>query len=241
MNTAEQLKAIRKQKDMSQADFASYLEVPTSTISNIESGARDIPKNLMKSISQKMGIDANWLLTGDGPMFLSGAESEAAREPVETPVRIPVLAQTVSCGPGQEWQEGDSIEEYLEPLALVPSLRGAKVYAFRVRGTSMTGAGINDGDVVLFDASPAQVPQDNVYVFALDGSVYCKLLKFDPISRRIEIYSVHSNDLSKAELLRTLDTSSPDTLNCFHLFGRVLAWMHENRLMYTPGPASPKI
>ena len=69
MEIAEQLRHIRREKGLTQQQFASELEVSTATIASVENGSRDMPKNLMKSLVKKFGIDANWLLTGEGEMF----------------------------------------------------------------------------------------------------------------------------------------------------------------------------
>ena len=161
-------------------------------------------------------------------MFLDASPKEL----VSTSQKIPLLRQTVSCGPGCNWEDNDIVEEFLEPLSLLPSLRGKDIYAFKVRGTSMVGAGIQDGDIVLFDASfNSLYCTDDVYVFALDGGVFCKLLKFDPIKKTIKIYSVHSIKLEEAEELRTLDCTNPDDIEVIHIFGRVVALLRENRLV----------
>jgi len=227
MEISEQLKIIRKSKNMTQAEFAESLQVATATIASIENGSRDMPKNLMRSLVNKFGIDGNWLLIGKGEMF---APTETAIAPAHA--KIPLLRQTVSCGRGQSWEDIDAVEEYIEPLALIPSAKNAKIYAFRVRGTSMVGAGINDGDIILFDAKETDTLHDDLYVFALEGNVYCKLLKFDSIGRKISIYSVHTKELRDAELLKTLDADKPETADTFHIFGRVFAWIQENRLMW---------
>ena len=227
MEISEQLKIIRKSKNMTQAEFAESLQVATATIASIENGSRDMPKNLMRSLINKFGIDGNWLLIGKGEMF---SPTSTAVAPAHT--KIPLLRQTVSCGRGQSWEDVDAVEDYIEPLALIPSAKNAKIYAFRVRGTSMVGAGINDGDIILFDAKETDMLRDDLYVFALEGNVYCKLLKFDSIGRKISIYSVHTKELRDAELLKTLDADKPETADTFHIFGRVFAWIQENRLMW---------
>jgi len=92
----------------------------------------------------------------------------------------------------------------------------------------MLGAGIYNGDYVLFDGSYDQTPKDGIYVFALDGDVFCKRLEFDKISKKINVFSVRFADLDKAELVTTIDmrdTSTPDRLT---IFGRVLYWIHPN-------------
>ena len=227
MEISEQLKIIRKSKNMTQAEFAESLQVATATIASIENGSRDMPKNLMRSLVNKFGIDGNWLLIGKGEMF---SPTGTAIAPAHA--KIPLLRQTVSCGRGQSWEDVDAVEDYIEPLALIPSAKNAKIYAFRVRGTSMVGAGINDGDIILFNAKETDTLHDDLYVFALEGNVYCKLLKFDSIGRKISIYSVHTKELRDAELLKTLDADKPETADTFHIFGRVFAWIQENRLMW---------
>lgn len=227
MEISEQLKKIRTQKNMTQAEFASFLGVSTASIASIENGSRDMPKSVMKTLVTKLGVNANWLITGEGPVFITGEDTLPCQQ-----TKIPLLRQRVSCGPGQNWEESDSVESYIEPLSLVPSMQGKKVCAFRVRGTSMVGAGINDGDVILFNSETEEVLNDDIYVFALEGNVYCKLLKFDEISRKIEIYSLHSPKMEDAELLRTLDANSPESAETFHLFGRVLAWIRENKICW---------
>ena len=207
--------------------MAKKLGTPASTISNIENGSREIPKSLMKLMVEQLQINAAWLLTGNGNMFVD-EPGTAVAEPV---AKIPLLRQSVSCGPGEEWQDADSVECYIEPMHLLPSLKDRAVYAFRARGTSMVGAGIDDGDIILFDGERGQIVTDDLYVFALNGSVFCKLVKFDEITGRIRIYSMHTENIKDAELLKELDPSNSADADTFRLFGRVLAWMHENRLM----------
>ena len=115
---------------------------------------------------------------------------------------VPVLSQKASCGPGVEWNSEQNITEYISLASLSPALSG-NVYGFRVAGTSMLGAGIKDGDIVIFDASPDQ-----------------------NLTNRIKIYSVRVADLEKAELLRTLDSTDAGFAERFQLFGKVFSWVH---------------
>lgn len=120
-----------------------------------------------------MGISSNWLLTGKGSMFL--ADEETLPQTVQA--KIPLLSQKVSCGHGVSWENEQNVTEYLDLNNLSPALRGRKLYGFRVKGTSMLGAGIKDGDIVIFAADQVQSLDDGIYVFSLDGDVYCKRLK----------------------------------------------------------------
>ena len=222
MNADEQIRAIRKSKGMTQQEFAAFMEVSSSSIANIENGTREISKAMMKSIVEKCGVNAHWLLTGEGEMF---TKTESEKVPCVKDVMVPVLSQKVSCGPGVEWNSEQNITEYISLASLSPALSG-KVYGFRVAGTSMLGAGIKDGDIVIFDASPDQNLTDGIYVFSLDGDAYCKRLEFDRLANRIKIYSVRVADLEKAELLRTLDSTDEGFAERFQLFGKVFSWVH---------------
>ena len=225
MEISEQLKSIRKEKCLTQQELANQLEVSTATIASVENGSRDMPKALMKSLVKKFGIDANWLLTGEGEMFKTGTSIVAEKKSgIED--RIPILSQKVSCGPGQVWEHEDNIVEYLDVRALSPVLHSRNVYGFRAIGTSMLGAGIRDGDIVLFNADKDSPVTDGIYVFGLDGDTYCKRLEFDRLANRIKIFSVRVADLEKAELLKTLDSTDEGFNERFRLFGKVFSWIH---------------
>ena len=223
MKTSDQIKMIRKMENLTQAEFAKELGVSTATIASIENDSRDIPKTLIKKLVKEKNINANWLITGEEPVFL---ENKETKQSIIAAQRIPLLRQTVSCGPGQDWDSGDNVETYIEPLGLIT--RGKQLYAFRSRGLSMAGVGIQDGDILIFDGDKSQSLQDDIYVFGYNGEAFCKLLRFDIFAEKIHVYSVPNKDMDKAELLKTLDSSTEG----FQIFGRVLCWIHENHLMW---------
>lgn len=207
---------------LSDASFAKSLSVPQATFSNMFQRESEPKPSWLQSIISIYKVNAHWLLTGEGEMF---AKTESEKVPCVKDVMVPVLSQKASCGPGVEWNSEQNITEYISLASLSPALSG-KVYGFRVAGTSMLGAGIKDGDIVIFDASPDQNLTDGIYVFSLDGDAYCKRLEFDRLANRIKIYSVRVADLEKAELLRTLDSTDEGFAERFQLFGKVFSWVH---------------
>lgn len=222
----QRVKLIRESKNISQKDFAEILKIIPQTFSKYEKGERGLPDSVKVQLCQ-MGVNSDWLLTGEGEMFRTQEKKEIS---VTEDRKIPILNQSVSCGPGQEWQEADISDGFLDSLTLLANIRAKDCYAFRVRGTSMVGLGIDDGDMVILNRDMQDL-NDDIYVFALEGSVYCKLLKFDSITKKIRIYSVHTKELKDAELLKVIDTTNPDINEYFHIFGRVLGWVRENTLM----------
>ena len=188
MDICVRFKAFRESLGLAQTEFAKQSKISQADISNIERGERQPSKANIIRLVQTFNLNASWLLTGEGEPFLQESIEMQGSLPAKSGnVKIPLLRQKVSCGPGQNWEESDAIESYIEPLGFFPALTRAKVYAFRVSGVSMTGVGIMDGDVVLFDANPEQNLRDDIYVFAYGGEVHCKLLRFDKLKKEIYI------------------------------------------------------
>ena len=207
------------------SEFARKAGIAQSTLANMFSRESEPKAEMLGKIASSFNVNANWLLTGEGSMFVEGSKTEV---PAQKGVTIPLLSQKVSCGPGQSWESEQNITEYISLSSLSPALSG-RVYGFRVSGTSMLGAGIKDGDIVIFDASPNQELTDGIYVFSLDGDAYCKRLEFDRLANLIKIYSVRVADLEKAELLKTLNSTDEGFGERFNLFGKVFSWLHLNR------------
>lgn len=218
------IKSVINAKRVSDSQFARDIDTAQTTVANMFIRDSEPRFDLLEKIINIYKVNPAWLLTGEGEMFSSGAASA----PAQKNTLIPLLSQKVSCGPGQSWESEQNITEYISLSSLSPALSG-RVYGFRVSGTSMLGAGIKDGDIVIFDASPNQELTDGIYVFSLDGDAYCKRLEFDRLANLIKIYSVRVADLEKAELLRTLNSTDEGFAERFNLFGKVFSWLHLNR------------
>lgn len=146
MDVAEQLRHIRRNKGLTQQQFASELDVSTATIASVENGSRDMPKNLMKSLVKKFGIDANWLLTGEGEMFstsAAGALISTTETQQEDVANIPYYDIDVMAHIAESLDLKDEIP------AGVLSIPGFKdcIAGFPVYGSSMEPK-ISSGDVI---------------------------------------------------------------------------------------------
>jgi SOS-response transcriptional repressor LexA len=230
LDFSKQIKFILKELGLTQAALASKLGLSQGVVSEFSSGSREPSKDFIFGLS-KHGISVDWFLTGKGEMLLNPLPTEqAGREIVkaDSVFKLPLLRQKVSCGPGASWQDDTNIVDYIEIFNTLPRFNAKRLFALCVEGTSMIGAGIRNGDYVLFDSAEDQRFHDGIYVFALDGEVYCKRLEFDGISRKVKIYSVRVADLEKAELLTTIDMSDMSAVERLTIFGQVLYWVHPN-------------
>ncbi|MDR2098219.1 MAG: helix-turn-helix domain-containing protein [Spirochaetaceae bacterium] len=211
------------------SQFADSIEVQAQVVSDIEREKREPSKDVLLKIALKHSVNLHWMLTGEGEMFLPSVPAASSRRELAKPTeshKVPLLRQKVSCGPGLDWQDENNIVDYIDVFDRIPRLKIERLFALCVEGSSMLGAGIRNGDYVLFDSAKDQWPHDGIYVFALDGEVYCKRLEFD--MTKIKIYSVRFTDLDKAELMVTLDSEDTSTADRLTIFGRVLYWVHPN-------------
>jgi SOS-response transcriptional repressor LexA len=222
MSIGDRFKEIRENLRFNQSELARSIEANPSIISDIERGEKEPSKKIIAALIIKYQINSNWLLTGEGGMFIKPTESGIA----PSGHQIPLLRQKVSCGQGQHWEDEANIDRYVNVFDLVPRLNTGRIYAVPVNGSSMLGAGIRHGDIVLFDAAKDQDPHDGIYVFSLDGDVYCKRLEFDALTRQIKVFSVRVADLEKSELAMTFKADDPALADRLHIFGRVFSWIH---------------
>jgi transcriptional regulator with XRE-family HTH domain len=223
------IRHVRKTLDQNQTDFACKLGIPRTSLINYEKGVSNPSADFLAALKENFNISIDWFLTGEGAMIASLPVNHD-REIAKTGevYKVPLLQQKVSCGPGANWQDDSNIVDYIEIFNLLPHLKAKRLFALCVEGASMIGAGIRNGDYVLFDSAEDQRFRDGIYVFALDGEVYCKQLEFDGISRKVKIYSVRVADLEKAELLTTIDMGDISAAERLMIFGRVLYWVHPN-------------
>jgi len=222
MSIGDRFKEIRENLRFNQSELARSIDANPSIISDIERGEKEPSKKIISSLIINYKINSNWLLTGEGDMFIKSPEAGI----VSTGHQVPLLRQKVSCGPGQHWEDETNIDRYVSVFDLVPRLKTGRVYAIPVSGSSMLGAGIKDGDIVLFEADKDQDTHDGIYVFSLDGDVYCKRLEFDALTRQIKVFSVRVADLEKAELAMSFKADDSALSDRLQIFGRVFMWIH---------------
>lgn len=66
-NYYKRLKLVRSELGVSQQKMAEILQIPFGTYRRYESGATDIPAEILLKVNQ-LGYNADWILTGEGIM-----------------------------------------------------------------------------------------------------------------------------------------------------------------------------
>lgn len=177
---------------MSRRAFAERLKMPAlaTTLVRYETGEREPPADVIATIVRTLGVDAGWLLTGEGVAPAAITEEVAIEDdaptavrdtsdiliPTDDVVRVPLLAARLGAGPGDQ---ADDARAGTYPLHAddAAALGHPRVHlrAARVRGDSMAPL-LHDGDtvVVVRDAEA----RDGVCVIVLGGEVMVKRVQW---------------------------------------------------------------
>jgi len=129
---------------------------------------------------------------------------------------IPVFPQKVAAGSGQE------LIDNTEAIALLPFLKrmlrgtaASRARALEVRGDSMTGVHIFDGDMVVF--VPGEIRGDGIYVLRIMNELLVKRVEFNPISQKLRIMSENPRYPDRIE---SADGQAVEVV------GKVYGWVH---------------
>ncbi|WP_319758137.1 S24 family peptidase [uncultured Sphaerochaeta sp.] len=130
---------------------------------------------------------------------------------------IPIITQKLSAGPGQPWTQDDIIDGERLPIIsrFIKPWNKDRVFAAEVRGDSMSGIQMFDGDMVIFVRG--EVEGDGIYVITVDDEVYVKRVAFNPFDRKVTIKSEN-------------DRYDPITVDAdrITLVGKVIGWLHHH-------------
>ena len=129
---------------------------------------------------------------------------------------VPILPQTVAAGHGQEMI--DSMELVGRLPFLKKMLRGLSTESARaleVRGDSMTGIQMFDGDYVVF--IPGSIRGDGIYVLRVGDSLIVKRVEFDEVTKKLRIMSENPRYPDRVE---SADGQTVEVV------GKVYGWVH---------------
>ena len=210
LEISKRLKEYKTRLGLSQSAFAKKLGIPQSTYSKYELGS-DISTKSLATLSD-LGLNLNWLILGKEDF------SALKRENIDSP-SIPIISSRVSAGPGEEWKDEDFLEGEMLPLSK-DIIRGHdinRLFAARVKGDSMIGAMIYDGDFVF--AERGEISGDGIYIFSVDNEVLIKRLEYDVFTNRVNVISENP-----AYPARTVDEDR------IVILGKVIGWLHRHPL-----------
>lgn len=190
MNIYEKIKYRRELLGLTIDDVAKHLGVNKSTISRYESEQiKKMPIDFIEPLASILQCT---------PEYLMGWDDNSDLIPITIIPdvwRIPIVTNVLaSCGDGDFADE--VILDYISmPANVFKRNRHKQYFAQIADGDSMINAGIEDGDVLVFES--CDVPEDNVIgVFCVDNDkCFCKRYKFS--NGKVYLLSANDNYLPK--------------------------------------------
>ncbi len=199
MSTGERLKEIKKELDLTAAKLAERINIPARTIGSYERDEAPPNQKFLNALVEKLHINVNWFLTGQGAKFLEDSVL-IDEDCYHIPVRDGV---TASMGFGVTVYDETQTAVYAISKKLAKDLginknRTEMIFA---QGDSMLPT-IEGGDSLLVDLSKTKIHDGKIYCVRIDGQLYAKRLqKIPPTTIRVvsdnEKYRSFEVDLSK--------------------------------------------
>lgn len=183
------LRAIRESRGDTQEVLGKVVGVKGATISRYESGVLHITVLDLQKIADHYGVSINYFLGRESSQDQIAAEIRKARKELERTrkrleevvpysaqwVWLPLIGTVPAFYP--EWQEELEAKEFY-PCSVEQIKRRDGAYALRVKGDSMIGRCILDGDIIFVDSKREVQPGDDV-VAREDEEVVLRIYKED--------------------------------------------------------------
>lgn len=154
--------------------LAKLLEVSDRTIRKWMSGTEPA-RNYLERLSERLNVNAEWLVTGQGPMYRGETVDSA-----EAYARIPLYDVQARAGEGG-MVDSEEVEELVifsrEWIRTELRANPSSLSLIYVGGDSMEPT-FRPGDVVLVDHSQAESGTDGIYVLRRDGHLLVKRIQW---------------------------------------------------------------
>lgn len=190
------LKEARAALGLTQRELCSKSEIPLPSLRDYELCKR-IPGGEAVSGLVRAGINANWLLTGEGSMQLSeAAQSQSLGGMTQGQVLAPVAPETAryvtvplyddiraAAGAGAHNGQVELADDAMmfkdDWIRLELGARPENLCLIRVSGDSMEPT-LRAGDVILIDRSAGRPDREGIYVLRLEDALLVKRLQLVP-------------------------------------------------------------
>lgn len=181
MTIGENITYYRKLRNMSGEELGRKLGISRQTVYRYECGKiENIPHEKVEKIAEALGVSPAQLFGWENPSLTFCADISLLKQRA-----VPIVSRLACDGPvmGEEnWLLYGTQENGLVPMDQVAD------FCLRMRGDSMTGARINNGDMVFVHAQ-SMVGNGEIAVLSLKGEVALKRVYYYPETRKLVLLS----------------------------------------------------
>ena len=170
MSIAENIKKIRLEHELSQADLGKIAGVSDKAVSTWELGIKIPRMGAVEKMANYFGIPKSAILDDDQPAPAS-RPIPPGFEPMPKMKKIPLIG-SIACG------EPITAEQNIEKMVDVPENIRCD-FSLTCHGDSMVDAGIHDKDVVYIRIQP-EVENGEIAAVRIDGEATLKRVYYNP-------------------------------------------------------------
>lgn len=203
MGIAENIRRLRIDANLSQAELGKVAGVTDKAVSTWESGMKVPRMGAVERMAAYFGVPKSAILD-DTPSTIPPGFM-----PLPRMVKKPLVG-SIACG--EPITAEQNIEDYLD----VPEEMHCD-FCLRCKGDSMIDAGIHDGDVVYIRIQP-EVENGQIAAVRIDGEATLKRVFWDEGHQTLTLLAENRN-------FPPLVYTGP-SLNAVHIEGRAVGWTH---------------
>jgi repressor LexA len=163
-NTSSRLKKILALRGMKQIELVEKTGLGKSAISQYVSGKVTPKQDKLYALARALNVSPTWLMGFDTPMQ-AGDTSKYENVFVPELKKVPMLGYAAA---GQPLENLDGQDTYYVQVESDQPVD----FCITVRGDSMVGAGIDDGDIVFVRQQP-EIENGQIGCFEIDGNRVC--------------------------------------------------------------------
>lgn len=176
----DRIRQARAALKLSQEEAAEAAKIPLGSVRKYEQGSSKPGSDALASLST-LGINANWLLTGEGPMLV--ANLNASGEPSADYVAVPLYDGVRAAADHGALVEHEMAERSVNFSATwLRSTFGARpkdLCMINVTGDSMEPT-LRAGDVLLIDCRVLRPDREGIYVVRINDAILVKRVQVLP-------------------------------------------------------------
>ncbi|MBR2701878.1 MAG: helix-turn-helix domain-containing protein [Erysipelotrichaceae bacterium] len=173
MTTSEIIKKLRKERGLTQEQLGQIIGVQKSAIAKYESGrVENLKRSSIEKLAKFFDVSPSYLLG-----INDNLDEFIPLNVITDMMSIPILENvTASCGTGS-WAEEDIIDYVGLPTSIYSFNKHKKYFAQVAKGDSMINAGIEDGNLLVFETYNS--PENNMIgSFSLNNTTcVCKIFR----------------------------------------------------------------
>ncbi len=225
----KRIDSLRKSMNITQKELAYKIGISLNTL--ISWVSRDtVPSGShCYKIANALDVTVEYLITGDEialpdddyvkeESIIQTAKGIVIQGDEEPSFLVPVVSQKLSAGNGEEFLSDSQFIGHVRILErMTRNVDKSSLIAATVKGDSMTGVQIFDGDLVIF--ARGHISENGLYVLSLYGEVKVKRLEFRTAEQKIYIHSENPRYSTETVTMENENIT---------ILGKVVGWVHSH-------------